>query len=105
MSNFNQKPIIITAPMPLSFWATLRQLGVLSSTNGKPIIVTSIRWNDPGGGAQYIITDASASQNQLAFGDTPLDFQGADPIDYMHRKWRDWQVTVLNGGTLTIDYD
>ena len=105
MSNFNQKPIVITAPMAQTFWATLRQLGVLSAGQGKPIIVTSIQWNDPGGGAQYIITDGSVSQNQLAFGDTPLDFQGADPVDNTRRKWRDFQVTVLNGGTLAIHYD
>jgi hypothetical protein len=106
MSNFNQKPIIITAPMPLSFWATLRQLGVLSSTIGKPIQVTKIVWNDPGGGAQFVITDASVSSNQLAFGDTPVDFVGADPVQDFGTgvQWRDWQVTILNGGTIAIYY-
>lgn len=107
MSNFNQKPIVITAPMPQSFWATLRALGVLSTTMGKPIQVTKIVWNDPGGGAQFLITDASVSANQLAFGDTPVDFVGADPVqDFgpVGIPWRDWQVTVLNGGALYIYY-
>lgn len=107
MSNFNQKPIVITAPMAQSFWTILRNLGVLDRSMGKPIQVTKIAWGDPGGGAQFIITDASASSNQLAFGDTPVDFVGADPVQDFGPNgvpWRDWQVTVLNGGTLAIYY-
>jgi hypothetical protein len=105
LSNFNQKPIIITTPMTQSFWTILRGLGVLSSTMGKPILVTKIVWNDPGGGAQFIIDDASASHNQLAFGDTPVDFVGAAPVYYFNSDtWRDWQCTVLSGGELAIHY-
>src|SRR5258707_12690847 len=99
MSNFNQNPIIITAPMTQSFWATLRKLGVLDKTMGKPISVTSIVWNDPGGGAQYVITDGSVSQNQLEFGDTPVDFVGADPVkNFDGKKWRGGPGNLPQGG-------
>lgn len=104
MSSFNQKPIIINSAMAQSFWTNLRNLGVLAQTMGKPIRVEKIVWNDPGGSASFVITDASANQNQLAAGNTPLDYVGADPIYYPDATWRDWQVTVLTAGDLYVYY-
>lgn len=104
MSSFNQKPIKITAPMTQSFWAMLRAQGVLNSIYGKPIRVEKIVWNDPGPKASFVITDASAAQNELAAENTPVDFVGADPFYPIDETWRDWQVTVLTGGDLYIHY-
>jgi hypothetical protein len=113
MSAFNQKPIRVTAPMTQSFWAILRGLNLLPPVVpgqvafGKPIKVISIKWIDPGQNASFSITDASASNNILSEGDTGPDFVGADP-QYLYtddaRRWRDWQVVVLTGGELEIDY-
>lgn len=106
--------------MAQSFWTILRGLGVLPPLGanaaavgagqnfGKPICVTHIYWDDPGGGSSVIITDGvgTAEANILAQGDTPLDYVGSDPINLACycRKWRDFQVTTLTGGTLVIQY-
>jgi hypothetical protein len=108
-NSYNQKPIRINEPMPLTFWDSLRQLGVLASTQGKSIEVISIRWIDPGPSSTVVIFDGVGVQpNNLLFqDDTPLDFVGQD-IQYAYppgvKKWRNWQVMSMTGGELEIDY-
>lgn len=107
MPNFlNGKPIRIVNPMAQSFWATLRNLGVLDASIGKPILVDLIEWDQPGVSAQFVITDASASANVLAQGSTPASFTGptVEKPFSPARQWRDWQVTQLTAGTLIIHY-
>lgn len=107
MSAFNQKPIIITTAMPLSFWNTLRAAGVLAATQGKPIEVISITWTDMGPNADYTITDGMPANTVLQQGNTGPDYIGGDKFEAWPsgvKRWRDWQVTQLNGGTLQIDY-
>lgn len=106
MSAFNQKPIIVNVPMASSFWTILRAAGVLDSTHGKPIQVTSIKWVDQGPNASYTITDASASHNVLDTGTTGPDYVSGDQQFRFSppKHWRDWQVVELSGGELQIDY-
>jgi hypothetical protein len=107
MSAFNQKPIRINTPMAQSFWTILRAAGVLAASQGKPIEVISIKWIDPGATASYSITDASISNNILDQGDTGPDYVGGDLQNVFPpgvKRWRDWQVVILTGGELQIDY-
>lgn len=106
MNAFNQKPIRISTSMTQTFWQTLRGLGVLAPSHGKPINVKSITWIDPGPGASVIITDGSQNQNVLFERDTNPDFVGGD-LQYLFvenpKRWRDWQATI-QGGEIEIDY-
>lgn len=94
--------------MTQSFWANLRAMGVLAAGQGKPIQVTSIKWNDPGPSSSYIIFDGvgTAPNNQLRSDDTSINFAEGSPQSIFHPPlhWRDWQVAVITGGEIEIDY-
>ncbi len=71
---------------------------------GKPIIIQSITWQNPGVNASFFITDAFG--NELFAGSTNGSFSGADPVYTFPRgkRVRDFQVTILSAGNLIIDY-
>lgn len=98
------KPIKIVNPMAQSFWATLRALGQMDATMGKPLLVDLIEWDAPGVSAQFVITDASAIANVIFQGSTPASFIGPSVQQPFSppRPVRDWQVTALTAGTLII---
>ena len=73
---------------------------------GKPIQVVSIKWLDPGASASYSITDG-VGNSILDQGDTQSDYIGGDVQNIYPpgaKRWRDFQVVILTGGALQIDY-
>lgn len=99
MSNsYNSNPVVITGTMA-SGWRSLQTL----NSNQIGLMVLEVRWvNIPAAGLSFKIVDPITNITLLD------DQSGTVLAGQIYNnggngyQWRDWQVTVLGGGTLEI---
>lgn len=98
MANSFKKPIILDSTMASDYWTTIS----VPAGQGKPLMVSKIRWVNPGaaGAGSFVITDASSSANVIEQGNAPAASLNPDQeIVYSKpRPWRNFQLTTFTGG-------